>query len=427
MPAPLSPAPFVGAGVGVVLMVVAIGVGRPDLAVIGVVLLAAVATALAIGRRTTAARTVLRRGAAGPEASTPTGHPVVTVAAGARAPGAELVTVTATVLAHRTERLVLAAPRGTATLRLVTVHSGDQQLVTAETRAVGADGAWASPTPTVARLTARIVPPARPMPFLPLPRVPSGLTGEHDAARPGDGGEFRDIHPFATGDRLRRIDWKATARLARRPGDLFVRRTFATADIDVALILDDAEDVTGMPGDWLRADRSLQVPTSMDVAREASWSIACAYLDAGDQVSFQVLSRLGSAVPRGSGARQRERLRASIATATAAPRTPRRRTPLVAAGALVVLLSTFLDDESVRLVELWRAAGHRVLAVDILPQLRSERLRREEIAASRIVLGLRADRLADVVATGADLLAWDGSAGARTAALRAMARVRRRR
>ncbi|MFN4773266.1 MAG: DUF58 domain-containing protein, partial [Gemmatimonas sp.] len=32
----------------------------------------------------------------------------------------------------------------------------------------------------------------------------------HASARPGDGGEFRDLHPYAPGDRVRRIDWKAT-------------------------------------------------------------------------------------------------------------------------------------------------------------------------------------------------------------------------
>jgi uncharacterized protein (DUF58 family) len=427
MRAPLSPAAFAGAGLGVVLVAAALGFGRPELAVIGAVLVSAVALALGTGRRTAATRTALARITAGQRAPSPAEYPVVIVRGEVRAPGAELAVVSATMLSYRTERVVLAAPRSSFTLRLSTVHSGDQQLVATETCAVGADGTWAAAASTLSRLSARIVPPVRPLPFLPLPRVPSGLTGGHDAPRPGDGGEFRDIHPFTTGDRLQRIDWKATARLARRPGDLFVRRTFATADIDVALILDDGEDLSGMPGDWLRGDRALQVPTSMDIAREAAWSVACAYLDAGDQVSFQLLSRLGSAVPRGSGARQRERLRASIATAAPQPRATRRRTPLVPSGALVVLMSTFLDDEPVRLAELWRASGLRVLAVDVLPQLRSERLRREEIAASRIVLGMRADRLADVVAAGADLLVWDGSAGSRTAALRAMTRRRRRR
>jgi hypothetical protein len=140
-----------------------------------------------------------------------------------------------------------------------------------------------------------------------------------------------------------------------------------------------------------------------------------------------VLSRVRGAVPRGSGARHRERLRAAIVHASAQLRYARVRTPTVAPGALVVLLSTFLDDEPVRLVGLWRAAGHRVLAVDTLPRLLPQRLRRELQAAARVILGERDDRLADVRGMGADLLAWDASEGERAAALRAMTRMRRRR
>jgi uncharacterized protein (DUF58 family) len=242
-----------------------------------------------------------------------------------------------------------------------------------------------------------------------------------------DPSRIMGLRDYVPGDSLRRIDWKATARLARRPGDLFVRRAFATSDLDVALILDDRDDVTGRVGDWARGDRALGLPGSMDMAREAAWSLACGYLDVGDQVAFQLLSRPSTAVPRGSGARHRERLRAAIAGASPQPRLTRTPTPLVARGALIILMSTFLDDETVRLAGVWRVAGHRMLAVDTLPRLRTERLRREEIAASRMVLGLRADRLRDVAAMGADVLVWDGDAGSRAAALRGISRPRRRR
>ena len=205
-----------------------------------------------------------------------------------------------------------------------------------------------------------------------------------------------------------------------------MRRTLATSDIDVAIVIDDGDDVTGKVGDWVRGDRALGLITSMDVAREAAWSLATAYLDRADQVSFQVLSHLSTAVPRGSGARHRERLRAAIAAVTAQQRMVRTRTPVLPPAALVVLLSTFLDDEPVRLAGLWRAGGHRVVAVDVLPQLRTERLRREEIAAARIVLGARHDRLAEVRAMGADVLGWDVDAGTRAAGLRALTRQRRR-
>lgn len=350
---------------------------------------------------------------------------IVPVSVAASAPDAELIVVTTTVPGHRPRRTVLPGSNATLDAGVRTVHSGDQHLLAVEAVAIGREGTRATPIGT-GELRARIAPHARTLRDLPVPRDPSGMTGSHDAPRPGEGGEFRDIHPFASGDRLQRIDWKATARLARRPGDLYVRRMLATSDIDVAIVLDDGDDVTGVLGEWAEGDRASALPTSMDVAREAAWSVASAYLERADQVSFQVLSRFSTAVPRGAGARHRERLLAAICGVIAQPRMIRRRTPIVPPNALVVLISTFLDDEPLRLAGLWRAGGHRVLAIDALPQLRSERMRHEELLATRVVLGARADRLAEVRALGADLLTWDVAAGTRAAELRAMTRQRRR-
>jgi uncharacterized protein (DUF58 family) len=420
------PTPVTTAGIacGVLLLAAAIGFGRVDVAVAGVVLLAA--SALATPRARGAAELRLQRASTHTGEGEGEGRAVVPALLDVAAPDAEFIVVTTATPGRRARRTVLPGPRSSVDVRLRTVHSGDQDLLTADGTAIGRDGTWSASLGPPQTLRARIEPFARTVRDLPLPRVPSGLTGGHDAPRPGDGGEFRDIHPFAPGDRLQRIDWKATARLGRRPGDLYVRRTLATSDIDVALVLDDGDDVTGRAGDWVRGDPALDLVTSMDVAREAAWSLATAYLDRADQVSFQVLSHLSTAVPRGSGARHRERLRAAIAVVTAQRRMSRTRTPAVPEAALVVLLSTFLDDEPVRLAGLWRAGGHRVIAVDVLPALRTEKLRREEIAATRIVLGARADRLADVKAMGADVLVWDAEPGARAASLRAMTRQRRR-
>ena len=44
-------------------------------------------------------------------------------------------------------------------------------------------------------------------------------------------------------DRLRRIDWKATARRGQNAGDLYVRRTAALADATVLIVLDSRDDV----------------------------------------------------------------------------------------------------------------------------------------------------------------------------------------
>jgi uncharacterized protein (DUF58 family) len=418
----LTPAPGVGIGAGTILFSVGAIAGRADVVVFGMVLVVAVAVSLS-RRRPEAAPDVdlteQARDAADPSAAR--------IRVDVDAPDAEVVIVTAVAREAETLRVVFAGPEASAVVRVPILHSGEMDVVSASVRAAGADAVWiGEPTPGV-RIRRVIQPRAVPLPFVPLPAALRGLTGAHDATRAGDGGEFRDIHPYAPGDRLRRIDWKATARLARRPGDLYVRRTHATSDVDVALVLDDGDDLDGVVRDWIHGDRMTSHPTSMDIAREGAWSLASAYLATADQVSFQVLSRARGAVARGSGARHRERLRAAIVHASAQMRYARVRTPTVPPGALVVLLSTFLDDEPVRLAGLWRAAGHRVVAVDTLPRLLPERVRREMQAAARVILGERDDRLADLRAMGADVLAWDASDAERLAALRGMARMRRRR
>jgi hypothetical protein len=113
-------------------------------------------------------------------------------------------------------------------------------------RALHHDGAWASaPTPRLSAVWAAS-PRTRRIAELPLSSRLIGLHGAHDGRRGGTGGDFRDIHPYAPGDELRRIDWRATARVARRPGELLVRRTNALSDSAVVIALDTADDL----GPW---------------------------------------------------------------------------------------------------------------------------------------------------------------------------------
>ena len=430
-----TPVAMGGILAGLLLFVVAFVLGRADVAVTGGVLVTAVAIAW---RRVPPAPpgillTPLDRDAAEEDAGAPgpgpgpgPGPQTMRVRVDVSGPDAELVRVVATALSVDVHRIAVTGS-SSILVRVPLVHSGIRHLLAVTGESVGADGVWATRPAEPGILRSATEPATRAVPFLPVPHALAGMSGAHEATRAGDGGEFLEIRPFASGDRLRRIDWKATARVGRAPGDLYVRKTYATSDATIAIVVDDGDDLSGLTGDWMTGDPLLDAPRSLDVAREAAWSLASAYLDAGDQVSLHVLSRAGGTVPRGSGARQRERLRAAIVQVAAGQRIGRERTPRVVPGALVVVLSTFLDDDVVRLVDLWRAAGHRVLAIDTLPRLRAERLTRELAAASRIVLGEREDRLRAVGASGADVLAWDAPAGERAAALRGFARARRRR
>lgn len=319
------------------------------------------------------------------------------------------------------------APRAAAALTgaVPVVHSGPQRLAAVEARAVGADAAWvAEPGDEVA--LERVVRPSRvPVRSLPLPARLLGLTGQHVSTRPGEGGEFRDIDLFHPGDRLRRIDWRATAR-AGRADELYVRRTTATSDAAVHLVVDARDDVTGIVADWARSHPRPAV-SSLDLAREAASSLAGAYSAVGDRVGFDDLGESRRVLPPRAGARHRERvLRAIELTAPNGTAYHRVRAPRLSPGALVFILSTFLDDQPLTLALTWRAAGHRVIAVDTLPSRDAGGLAVRDRLALRAVELERRLRLEQVQGGGVELLGWQDPA-VREAALRALTsgRVRR--
>lgn len=313
---------------------------------------------------------------------------------------------------------------------LEVLHSGRQTLVRVSRRLLGADVAWTS-VPTEALAGEQVVVPGVvPVRDLPLPAHLTGTVGQHPSTRRGSGGEFRDIGAYQPGDRLRRIDWKATARLARRPGDLYVRRTYAESDVTVQLVLD-SHDVLGEDVSlWHRRDVAREGTTSMDVAREAAVALASAYSAAGDSVGLLDLAAQARAVRPGGGQRHLDRVvRAVATTEPLVGRFARRRPPQIPAGALVVVLTSGLDDGIVRTAEQWRAAGHRVLVVDTLPPLRVGRLDAVRRDGLRLVLLERDERLRRAQAVGVEVVRWTQRAGTaeRAAALRALTRAGARR
>jgi hypothetical protein len=89
----------------------------------------------------------------------------------------------------------------------------------------------------------------------------------------------------------------------------------------------------------------------------------------------------------------------------------RQRPPIVPTGALIYVLSTFLDEEAGRMATLWRESGHRVITVDVLPAPRFTRTTRSERLAYRIVMMERIDRIHSLEAQGVELLRWPDDEG----------------
>jgi uncharacterized protein (DUF58 family) len=343
--------------------------------------------------------------------------------------GVEAIALRYSLVSGEARELVVAGPlSGELAGRVPLLHSGPQELVRVEYRFFGADMGEVS-LPGEPLVASRVVRPRRAViGWLPLPRRLQGLTGSHESARAGDGGDFRDVHPFTAGDRMRRIDWKATARRGQNDADLYVRRTAAKADATVLIVLDSRDDVGEQVAEWSRNSPADKGVSALDVAREAASSIAAGYIQAGDRVGFQDLSSRDRMIAHAGGSRHLWRLlRAIEMTKPSAVPFSRQRPPIVPPGALVYVLSSLLDDKAVQLALRWRGNGHRVIAVDVLPAARFARSTRYERVAHRLVMMERDDRIRTLQARGVELLRWpeDGSSLPRQARLQLLSRPAR--
>lgn len=200
---------------------------------------------------------------------------------------------------------------------------------------------------------------------------PVGLVGQHRSRAVGEGSELAGVRPFVPGDRLRRINWRASLRPeAARRGQLVVTATHADQDAGVLVVVDAVGDVGVSEG--LRGRSS-----SLDVTVRAAAGIVEHYLAAGDRVGLQVLERRRVlTLPTHSGALHRRRALMLLAqTGQSSGPLARRLTwsgpPHLALGArsgsLVVLVSPLLSPHV--LTQAVTLSRHRttVVVVDTLP------------------------------------------------------------
>jgi hypothetical protein len=75
-------------------------------------------------------------------------------------------------------------------------------------------------------------------------------------------------------------------------------------------------------------------------------------------------------------------------------------------GSVVFVLSSFFEGAAAQTALLWRASGHRVVAVDVLPRLDRARLTRTQTIGLRTVLAERENVFADLEGAGVDVVTW---------------------
>jgi uncharacterized protein (DUF58 family) len=364
------------------------------------------------GWPTTAARARLR--AADQTATTGQLEAELVVEAAAEVP---LLAVRVDAPGHRPREALLRARDRVVAVRMRSVRTGSRPLFQLDVRSTDASALLLSPVSSQPPVVMTVLPSTRALRALPLPFRLQGLTGPHGSRRAGDGGDLHDVAPFRPGDRLRRIDWRVTARLngqgARtgQPGavsELYVRRTFATADATVMLVVDSRDEVGPRVDTWGDASAvDEDESTSLDLTRFAAASVARSYLEAGDRVGLEDLGRLRRPSPPAGGRPHLHRLTQQLALSRPEGEpTRRQRVPRLPSGALIVLFSTFLDDDPARLATAWRGSGHRVVAVDTLPPLVTDDLNARLRTAFRVVAMDRADRISDLRRAGVETVTW---------------------
>ena len=307
-----------------------------------------------------------------------------------------------------TEALVHVPGERALDVRASSVRTGPQRLFRVEHQGLGGTATLSGPPAATDAETVLVLPAARQMPALPMPTRLRGLTGQHDSRRPGEGGGLRDVHPFSPGDNPRLVDWKVTARRSPRLEQLYVRRTMALGEASVMLVVDSRDDVGPDPLTWsgMRAIRPDDA-TSLDLARQAAATVAQGYLTVGDRVGVTDLGVRRRALRPGTGRRHLNRVLHQLALLHPEGDPPDRvRPPRMTSGSMIYLFSTFLDPEAAEMARAWRRMGQRVIAVDVLPRIRTRGLDAEHWLALRIARLARDDRLADLAAVGVEVLHW---------------------
>jgi uncharacterized protein (DUF58 family) len=253
-----------------------------------------------------------------------------------------------------------------------------------------------------------------------VPR-PAGLVGLHRSRRPGEGTELAGVRPFRTGDRLRRINWKVSARTR----ELHVTSTWSDRDTEVVILLDTGAEVGISEGIDGRS-------SSLDTAVRASASIAEHYLRHGDRVRLIDTGTTVGGVRAGSG---RAHLRRILDVLVHADRRGRQqdenqlaRRHRIRSDSLVIVLSPLLRKEMLGYIVTLVHSGCTVIAVDTLPPDVSDVIDPEEHDSKAWPLAWRIrllerraelDRLGDL---GVPTVGWRG-AGTLDEVLRDAARV----
>jgi uncharacterized protein (DUF58 family) len=227
------------------------------------------------------------------------------------------------------------------------------------------------------------------------------FSGNHVARQRGDGIEFADLRPFVPGDRVRRINWRASARR----GELWVNEQHAERNADVVLFLDT----------FTEASRSGQ--STLDLALRAAASLTARYLQQKDRVGFVTFGGMLNWHLPATGTTQLYRLVDSLIDTQIVLNyawrdigvLPRRTLP---PKAMVIALTPLLDDRVIGALLDLRARGFDLVVVELSPEPFMPEPSGELAVLARRIWELRRETLRSrFQEAGVPVAVWDDERG----------------
>jgi uncharacterized protein (DUF58 family) len=278
-------------------------------------------------------------------------------------------------------------------------------------------GLAAAETRYPAPRTVAVYPRLTPLRHLPRPVRTQTSVGNYVSPAQGEGIEPGDIRPFAPGDQVRHVNWRATVRL----GTLHVTQHQRERNADVVLLIDTLSAV-GPEGESV-----------VDLAARGAVSLTAAYLARKDRVGLIEYGGLLRWVRPASGRAQLQRVLDTLLDVSVVFTYVTREVDLIPARilppqALVVALSPLLDPRFVRAATDLAARGFDLVVIAVSPVAAARTAVRGAVAdvAARLWTLERRAQLDEYRRRGLTIVDWDG-VGPLDTALAALRRPRRRR
>jgi uncharacterized protein (DUF58 family) len=244
----------------------------------------------------------------------------------------------------------------TITMRLVAERWGAYDIGNLTVRARDALGLFARGGQIRAATPVKVFPKREALRRLLRPADTQLYSGDELSRTKGEGLEFADLRPFTFGDRMKRINWRASARR----GELWVNEQHPERNVDVVLFVDSFAEVK-------RGSAS-----TLDLAVRAASTLAERYIRRRDRVGLVSFGGYLRWLTPGGGIVQLYRIIDALLDTEitlshawkAIDRIPTRTLP---PQALVVALTPLLDERSVSALLHLRARGFDLDVIELSP------------------------------------------------------------